>query len=249
MARVHIRRGLGALALALGVGVVAAPAARAAEEPLSPEAEAVFEDIVEGNEGIGEALEALPEEEREHVFHELELLAEENGSPYYDTHCIPILLDGGTVDECHQAPNQLVPEKNELIWGAFGFIIVFGFLAWKGVPAIKKTMADRTDRIRGDLEGAEAAKAEANRVLEEARQQGDAVRREQEQRLQTELAAMRERAAADVEAAKSQAIADLRGEVAQLAIGAAEVVVGRNLDRDTQTQLVEQYIASVGNRN
>jgi hypothetical protein len=200
MARVHIRRGLGALALALGVGVVAAPAARAAEEPLSPEAEAVFEEIVESNEGVGEALEALPEEEREHVIHELELLAEENGSPYYDTHCIPILLDGGTVDDCHKAPNQLVPEKNELIWGGFGFLVVFGFLAWKGVPAIKKTMADRTERIRGDLEGAEGAKAEANRVLEEyraqladakseagriieeARQQGDAVRREQEQR-------------------------------------------------------------------
>ena len=47
---------------------------------------------------------------------------------------------------------------------------------------------------------------------------------------------MRERAAADIEAAKAQAIADLRGEVAALAIGAAEVVVGRNLDRDTQTQ-------------
>ncbi len=57
------------------------------------------------------------------------------------------------------------------------------------------------------------------------------------------------RAAADIEAAKAQAIADLRGEVATLAIGAAEVVVERNLDRDTQAQLVEQYIASVQSRN
>lgn len=182
--------------------------------------------------------------------------------------CIHQLEEANSIDvDCQEAPNQLVPEKNEVIWGAFGFIVVFGFLAWKGVPAVKKTMADRTERIRGDLEGAESAKAEANRVLdeyraqladakaeagriiEEARQQGDSVRREQEARLQTELAAMRERAAADVEAAKTQAIADLRGEVASLAIGAAEVVVGRNLDRDTQTQLVEQYIASVGGRN
>jgi F-type H+-transporting ATPase subunit b len=267
MARVHLRRGLGALALALGVAVAAAPAARAAEEPLSPEAEEILEGIAENSNELGAALEALPEEEREHVIHELELLAEENGSPYYDTHCIPILLEGGTVDECQAAPNQLVPEKNELIWGGFGFLVVFGFLAWKGVPAIKKTMADRTERIRDDLEGAEAAKADANRVLdeyraqladakaesgriiEEARQQGDAVRKEQEQRLQTELAAMRERAAADVESAKNQAIADLRDEVASLAIGAAEVVIGRNLDRETQTQLVDQYIASVQNRN
>ena len=36
--------------------------------------------------------------------------------------------------------------------------------------------------------------------------------------------------------------ADLRGEVAELAIGAAEAVVQRNLDGATQVQLVEDYI-------
>ena len=45
--------------------------------------------------------------------------------------------------------------------------------------------------------------------------------------------------------AKAQAMADLRGEVAQLAIGAAETVVGRNLDEATQVQLVEDYINQV----
>jgi F0F1-type ATP synthase membrane subunit b/b' len=38
---------------------------------------------------------------------------------------------------------------------------------------------------------------------------------------------------------------ELRGEVAQLAIGAAETVVQRNLDAATQTQLVEDYINQV----
>jgi len=67
--------------------------------------------------------------------------------------------------------------------------------------------------------------------------------------VQTEIASMRERAAADVEGAKSQALADLRGEVADLAIGAAEVIVQRNLDHDTQVQLVEQYIESLASRS
>ena len=182
--------------------------------------------------------------------------------------CIEQLEEANSIDvNCQQAPNPLLPATNELIWGAFGFAVVFAFLAWKGTPAIKSTMNARTERIRGDLEGAESAKAEAQsvldeyraqladakaeagRIIEEARQAADGVRRDQETRLQGELAEMRERAAADVEAAKAQAIADLRGEVATLAIGAAEVVVGRNLDRDTQAQLVEQYIASVQNRN
>ena len=54
---------------------------------------------------------------------------------------------------------------------------------------------------------------------------------------------------ADIEASKAQAIADLTGEVASLSIGAAEVVVQRNLDRDTQVQLIENYINQVGSTN
>jgi F-type H+-transporting ATPase subunit b len=225
-----IRRLLGAGALVVGLGLATAAPVAAQEE----------------GEAEGEA-------------HELDHAVEE---------CIHELEEANSIDvDCQQAPNPLVPETNELIWGAFGFLVVFAFLAWKGLPAMKKTMDARTERIRGDLEGAESAKAEAQqvldeyraqladakseagRIIEEARQAADGVRREQEARLQTELAEMRERAAADVESAKTQAIADLRGEVATLAIGAAEVVVGRNLDRETQTQLVEQYIASVANRN
>jgi hypothetical protein len=42
---------------------------------------------------------------------------------------------------------------------------------------------------------------------------------------------------------------DLRGEVAQLAIGAAEIVVEKSLDRETQVQLIENYITQVGSTN
>lgn len=203
----------------------------------------------------------------EEVTHEAETIAEENGAEEADVECIPILVEGGSVDDCQEAPNPILPPKNELIWGSISFVILFVLLAKFAYPSIKQAMEARTERIRGDLEGAEGAKAEAQqvldeyraqladakaeagRIIEEARLQGEAVRREQEARLQAELAAMRERAGADVEAAKAQAIADLRGEVAELAIGAAEVIVGRNLDRETQTQLVEQYIASVQGRN
>ena len=229
MRAVHIRRLLGAGALVAAFGLATLAPAGAQEE-------------VEGEEST-----------------ELDHAVEE---------CIHELEEANSIDvNCQQAPNPLMPETNEVIWGTFGFLIVFAFLAWKGIPAIRGTMDARTERIRGDLEGAESAKAEAQsvldeyraqladakaeagRIIEEARQAADGVRRDQEGRLQTELAEMRERAAADVEAAKAQAIADLRGEVATLAIGAAEVVVGRNLDHDTQAQLVEQYIASVQNRN
>ena len=210
--------------------------------------------------GVGSvhAQEAESETETGEEEHEISHEAEE---------CIHLLEEGGDPEDCHEAPSPILPPTNELIWGSISFAVLFLLLAKFAYPGIKKGMADRTERIRTDLEGAEAAKADAQRVLdeyraqladakaeagriiEEARQQADSLKRDQAQRLQSELAEMRERAAADVESAKTQAIADLRSEVASLAIGAAEVVVQHNLDAATQTQLVEQYIQSVANQS
>jgi F-type H+-transporting ATPase subunit b len=192
--------------------------------------------------------------------------AEGKGTTHADAECVKVLNDGGSVDDCHAAPNQLLPETNEIIWGAIGFFVVF-FFVWKlGLPAIKKSMDARTERIRADLTAAETqrseadtllseyraqlndAKTESARIIEEARQSADALKRDQESRLQSELSELRAKAAADIDAAKVQAISDLRGEVAQLAIGAAEVVVSRNLDQATQVELIEQYINQVANQ-
>lgn len=198
----------------------------------------------------------------EEVIHE----AEANGASHADAECVEVLAQGGSVDDCHAAPNQLLPETNEIIWGALGFLVVFFFVAKMGLPAIKKGMNARTERIRSDLEAAETqrteadtllaeyraqlndAKTESARIIEEARQSADSLKRDQEARLQSELAELRTKAAADIDAAKVQAISDLRGEVAQLAIGAAEVVVGKNLDQTTQVQLIEDYINQVANQ-
>jgi F-type H+-transporting ATPase subunit b len=180
--------------------------------------------------------------------------------------CAKLLSEGSSIDDCQKAPSPILPAKNELIWGTISFVVLF-VLLWKFAwPGLKKGMDTRTERIRDDLSAADSAKAEAEhvleeyraqlsdarnesaRIIEEARQQADALRRDQEQRLQSELAAMRERAASDVEAAKAQAVADLRREVTTLAVGAAEVIVQRSLDRPTQEQLVENYITQVASR-
>jgi F-type H+-transporting ATPase subunit b len=214
---------------------------------------------------VGFASHALAEEGD--PVHEVEELVKENGGTEFDAHCVEILAEGGAIDDCQAAPNPLLPELTELIWGGLAFLIVFFFIWKMGLPAIKKGMAARTERIRSDLAAAETQRSEADqlladyraqladaknesaRIIEEARQSADALKRDQEARLQSELAEMRTRATADIEAAKTQAIADLRGEVAQLAVGAAEVVVGKNLDQATQVQLIEDYINQVANRS
>ena len=181
--------------------------------------------------------------------------------------CIEILEEGGTVDECHEAPSPILPEDNELIWGALSFLVVFAVLAKFGFPAIKKGLQERTDKIQADIDAAESAKAEvsakaaeydaklaeakteAARIIEEARQDADKYRADKRTEADAEIVRLKETAAADVEASKAQAIADIRGEVANLAIGAAEQVVGQNLDRDANVALVEQFIDSVGARS
>jgi F-type H+-transporting ATPase subunit b len=206
------------------------------------------------------------EAEAKEIKHHAEDLAKENGGTEADAECIALLADGKKVDDCQEAPSPIMPATDELLWGSITFVLLLIGI-WKvGLPAIKKGMDARSERIRADLSAAEDAKseavgvldkyradladakAEAGRIIDAARQAADALKRDQETRLQAELAELRSKAAADVEAAKVQAIADLRGEVAQLAIGAAEVVVGHSLDQATQVQLIEDYINQVANQ-
>ena len=179
--------------------------------------------------------------------------------------CVDQIKEADSIDvDCQTAPNPLLPAKNELIFGGLAFLIVFLFI-WKyGMPTIKTGMNARTERIKGDLDAAEAQRTEASeilaqyqaqlsdarsetaRIIEEARQAADGVRTELQAKAEADIAELRARALADIEAARGQVSEDLKREVTALAIGAAEAVVGRNLDQDTNVALVEAYINQVG---
>jgi F-type H+-transporting ATPase subunit b len=173
------------------------------------------------------------------------------------------VAEGLDPDECVEAPNPILPATNELIWGGISFLIVLIAL-WKlALPPVRKMMSDRAEKIRTELDEADTAKSQAedvladyrakladaktesNRIIEEARQTADQLRADLAARAEAEIAETRQRAQADIESAKVQAISDLKAEVASIAIGAAEVVVRKNLDEATQTQLIEDYINQV----
>ena len=118
-------------------------------------------------------------------------------------------------------------------------------------PALRRALADSARigvlvAIGHSLDALAPAGKLAIVADEEARQTADEMKRDLQARTEAEIAEMRARATGEIEAAKTQAIADLRGEVAALAIGAAEQVVERNLDRDTNVALIESYINQVG---
>ena len=178
--------------------------------------------------------------------------------------CIEKLEAGAEVDECQEAPSVLKPGNSELVWGSISFaILLVLFFKW-GYPAVVKAMKAREDRIKDDLEQAEEtkteaetvlseyraqladARAESGRIIDEARQAADQVRRDLIARAETDAADLRTRAQEDIRLAGERAMADLRGRVSDLAIELAEKVVERNLDRDTQIALIDNYINSVG---
>jgi len=178
--------------------------------------------------------------------------------------CAHLLEQGETVERCQASPNPILPATNELLWGGLSFLVLLAAM-WKfALPAIQKAMAERTQRIRDSLDEAERTKADAQRILddyqrqladaknesariiEEARQTAEQMRRDLMARAEAEVQELRARTADDVRAAQERAIADLRAQVAELAIGAAEVVVQRNLDPESNRVLVERFIEQVG---
>ncbi|HWS47170.1 MAG TPA: F0F1 ATP synthase subunit B [Acidimicrobiia bacterium] len=181
--------------------------------------------------------------------------------------CYDKLANGGTIDDCQKAPSPLKPENNEIIWGSLAFLVLLVAM-WKwGVPAIKNMERAREDRIRNDLESAENARTEAEsekaqyvaqiadarneagRIIEEGRQSAEAVRRDLLARAEEEANEIRQRAQADIANQRNQALSQLRSEVAALSIDLAGRIVERNLDDDTNRQLVDSFIDQVGRSN
>jgi F-type H+-transporting ATPase subunit b len=171
------------------------------------------------------------------------------------------------VDDCQKAPSPLLPEKNEIIWGSLAFLVLLVAM-WKwGVPAVKNMERAREERIRNDLEAAERAHSEADaektqyerqiadsrneagRIIEEARQSAEVVRADLIARAEQEAREIRERAQGDIANQRAQALAQLRDEVAQLSIDLASRIVERNLDNETNRQLVESFLEQTARSN
>lgn len=163
-----------------------------------------------------------------------------------------------------QAHNPILPAMSEFVYAVLAFMILLALMYWKAFPAVKKAMDSRSDRIRENLDEAERNKAEANRILEdyqrqladaknesariieEARQTAEQLRKDLMARAESEVAEFRTRANEEITAAQARAVADVQGQIKTLAVEAAQMVVQRNLDRETNEALVEQFINQVG---
>jgi F-type H+-transporting ATPase subunit b len=192
--------------------------------------------------------------------------AQESGPkvPKVSQECIEKLEEGGTPDDCQKAPSPILPAGNELVWGVISFTVLVILLGKFAYPPIKQMMEDRTQRIRDNLDEAEKtkndaqsilddyqrqladAKNESSRIIEEARQTAEQMRKDLMARAEAEAVELRQRNQTEINAARDRLLADIQTQVRGLAIDLAEKVVEKNLDRDTQLALIESYINQVG---
>jgi F-type H+-transporting ATPase subunit b len=157
--------------------------------------------------------------------------------------------------------NPLLPHLDELVIGLIAFAIVFGFLAKKLLPNINKVLEQRREAIEGGIEEAEAAKIEAQSVLEqykaqlaearheaarlrqEAQEQGTAIIQEMKAEGQRQREEIIAAGHAQIEADRKAAATALRQDVGKLATDLAGKLVGESLeDVARQSRTIDRFL-------
>src|SRR5947208_8042342 len=151
-----------------------------------------------------------------------------------------------------------------IIWTVVIFVILLALLWRLGYPALLRMVEERERRIQKQLEDAERANAEAQRLLEEHRKQIAAARNEAQDILakaktvaqkereallakaREEYEALLNRAHKDIDAETEKAILALRREAVELSIAAASRVIEANLDNEANRRLVTEFLESLG---
>jgi F-type H+-transporting ATPase subunit b len=159
------------------------------------------------------------------------------------------------------ASNPLIQVRLGLmVWTIVCFAITFWVLKRVAFKRIQTAIDERRDRIRRSLEEADAARAEARKLLEEhrsligqARGQAEEILSEarrvadsQRQRVKEETEADRQRRLEEtkrqIEAETHRALEQIRAEVADLTLVATAKVTGKVLDDADHRRLIEDAI-------
>jgi F-type H+-transporting ATPase subunit b len=154
----------------------------------------------------------------------------------------------------------ILPDIDELIAGIVAFLIVFGFIWFKGRHWISRLLTARQEAVTSQLREAEAAKIEAetllaerrkeiagardeaNRIVEEGRRSAEAIKADILAKAKSESDEAARRAREGIEADRERATEQVRDLVADLSLELAQKVVAGSVDAGAQQALVNRYI-------
>ncbi|MBL8763677.1 MAG: F0F1 ATP synthase subunit B [Phycisphaerae bacterium] len=143
------------------------------------------------------------------------------------------------------------------------FLLVLAFLNLKVWPIITKGLDERAQKIRSEIESAEAARAqaraalesyekslaqaraEAQKMLDQAKSQQQAIAADLRAKADAELTTLKEKAMRDIESAKRTALHEIYAEAANLATGVAGKILRREIRADDQKRLVDDCLSEM----
>lgn len=150
-----------------------------------------------------------------------------------------------------------------LIFQVLNFLVLIVLLYAFAYRPILKMLDDRRKKIAQGLEDARVAaearanaekearevmakaQAEANQKIREATDRAEAAAREVMARADADAAKARESAIAEAEMERDRTLADVRGQIAALAMAAAQRLIGEALDERRQRALIEEFFSGV----
>ena len=149
-------------------------------------------------------------------------------------------------------------------WVAIAFVIFLGVLAYLGVhKMIMKSLDDRAERIKAELDEArrlkdeaaellaeyqrkrQAAEAEAQDIIEGAKAEADRLATEAKGRIEDFVARRTALAETKIAQAEAQATADVRSAAAEAAIAAAEKILSTEAKGKLAAELIAKGIEDV----
>ncbi|GAA4151508.1 F0F1 ATP synthase subunit B [Leifsonia shinshuensis] len=174
------------------------------------------------------------------------------------------MLNSVVIAATEETHNPLIPAWPDIIGSVICFVIIL-FFFWRLVlPRMRKLLDERAEAIEGNIAKADEAqhkaealleeytaqlaeaRAEAGRIRETARNDGQKIVAEAKETATAEAARVTATAQAQIEAERQSALVSLRGEVGSLAIDLASGVVGEVLTDDKKAQaIVDRFLADL----
>jgi F-type H+-transporting ATPase subunit b len=167
-----------------------------------------------------------------------------------------------------EGTNPLVPNVWEMGVVLAGFAVLMYIVVKFIVPMFEKTFAERAEAIEGGIAKAEKAqaeasaaleeykqqltdaRAEANRIREEARAEGALILADLKEKAAVESARITAQAHAAIQAERQAAVVSLRAEVGSLATTLAGRIVEESLSDDERaSRVVDRFLADLENQN
>ena len=151
----------------------------------------------------------------------------------------------------------------QLLIELISVLILFAFLRAKAFPPILKAMRDRQERIRSDLEAAEARRREAEAMKAELEAEVKAIRERADQVLarakkdaedqaraileeaQRESKRIIAEAEVEIRRQREEVLASLKAQIVDISLSVAEKILRERLDSERDRRLVDEFVERI----